>query len=292
MPITEFEKLEGCVTCLSVRLRDDACRDREKRDLKRELDQYRAKRGEFRLLEVPPTRYLMVDGHGGPDSADYADALAALFPVAYGLKFASKRELGEDYVVMPLEALWSADDPRVFATREKSAWDWTAMIMTPDWITRGAVRPGRRGDRAQGCPGVAGEGPAGHARGGTQRSGAARGVVRGRDSAARRPPRAVPARARTGAHPEAPRDLPERLPQGRAREAPDHHPGQQFRELVSPRGRGRPETPRPANEHPRCVRDRNRTGKVVARRMATVPSHRMSAAVSWAASATATTSDV
>jgi hypothetical protein len=107
-----------------------------KRDLKRELDQYQAKRGEFRVLEVPPTRYLMADGHGGPDSADYADALAALFPMAYGLKFGSKRELGADYVVMPLEALWSADDPRVFATREKSAWDWTAMIMTPDWITR------------------------------------------------------------------------------------------------------------------------------------------------------------
>ncbi len=95
VPITEFEKLEGCVTCLSVRLRDDVDRDMsDKRDLKRELDQYQAKRGEFRLLEVPPTRYLMVDGHGGPDSAEYADALAALFPVAYGLKFASKRELG------------------------------------------------------------------------------------------------------------------------------------------------------------------------------------------------------
>jgi hypothetical protein len=107
----------------------------DKRDFKKELDQYQAKQGEFRLLEVPPTRYLMVDGHGGPDSAEYADALAALFPVAYGLKFSSKRELGEDYVVMPLEALWSADDPRVFATREKSAWDWTAMIMTPHWIT-------------------------------------------------------------------------------------------------------------------------------------------------------------
>ena len=107
----------------------------DKRDLKRELDQYQAKRGEFRLLDVPPTRYLMVDGHGGPDSAEYADALAALFPVAYGLKFACKRELGVDYVVMPLEALWWADDPRVFATREKSAWDWTAMILTPDWIT-------------------------------------------------------------------------------------------------------------------------------------------------------------
>ena len=102
----------------------------DKPDLKRELDQYQAKRGEFRLLEVPPTQYLMVDGQGGPDSAEFADAIAALFPVAYGLKFASKRELGRDHVVMPLEGLWWADDPRVFLTRDKAAWDWTAMIMT------------------------------------------------------------------------------------------------------------------------------------------------------------------
>ena len=108
----------------------------DKRDLKRELDQYQAKRGEFRVLDVPGTHYLMVDGHGGPDSSEFAEAITALYPVAYRLKFASKTELGQDYVVMPLEGLWWADDPVVFATREKSAWDWTAMIMTPDWIPR------------------------------------------------------------------------------------------------------------------------------------------------------------
>ena len=37
-------------------------------------------------------------------------ALATLYPVAYKVKFLSKRELGRDYVVMPLEALWWADD--------------------------------------------------------------------------------------------------------------------------------------------------------------------------------------
>jgi len=33
----------------------------------------------------------MVDGHGDPNTAqEYADALAALYPIAYKLKFASK----------------------------------------------------------------------------------------------------------------------------------------------------------------------------------------------------------
>ena len=111
-----------------------------KTDLKKTLDGYRARRGEFRVLEVPPLPYLMVDGHGDPNTAqEYADALAALYPVAYKLKFASK-EGGRDYVVPPLEALWWAEDMDAFTSaRDKSQWDWTAMIMTPDWITGSMV---------------------------------------------------------------------------------------------------------------------------------------------------------
>ncbi|MEU4449901.1 GyrI-like domain-containing protein [Nocardioides sp. NPDC023903] len=107
-----------------------------KTDLKKTLDSFRARQGEFRVLEVPPLPYLMVDGHGDPNTAqEYADALATLYPVAYKLKFASKNE-GRDYVVPPLEALWWAEDMDAFTrARDKSQWDWTAMIMTPDWIT-------------------------------------------------------------------------------------------------------------------------------------------------------------
>ena len=82
-------------------------------------------------------QYLMIDGHGDPNtSGEFAAAIAALYPVAYKLKFASKKDLAQDYVVMPLEGLWSSDDPAAFTSaRNKSAWDWTLMIMTPDWIT-------------------------------------------------------------------------------------------------------------------------------------------------------------
>ena len=106
-------------------------------DFLKTLDSYRARRGEFRVLDVPPLRYLMIDGHGDPNVApEYTEALAALYPVAYRLKFASKRELDRDYKVPPLEALWWASDMAAFtAARDKSAWDWTVMLLVPDWIT-------------------------------------------------------------------------------------------------------------------------------------------------------------
>ena len=110
-------------------------------DFKKSLDSYRAKHREFRVLEVPPLHYLMLDGRGDPNTApEYTAAIATLYPVAYAIKFASKRELGRDYVVPPLEALWSAPDMAAFTTaRDKSRWEWTAMLMVPDWITSDIV---------------------------------------------------------------------------------------------------------------------------------------------------------
>jgi hypothetical protein len=38
---------------------------------------------------------------------------------------------------MALEGLWWADDMESFTTkRDKSQWDWTMMIMQPEWITQ------------------------------------------------------------------------------------------------------------------------------------------------------------
>lgn len=87
----------------------------------------------------------MIDGRGDPNtSPTYASAVAAMFGLAYKAKFVSKRDLGRDFVVMPLEALWSADDYAAFTSaRDKSKWDWTLMILQPDWIEAEYVDAGR-----------------------------------------------------------------------------------------------------------------------------------------------------
>lgn len=107
-------------------------------DPKKSLDAYRAKKGEFRILEVPAMQYLMIDGAGDPNTATaYSDAVTALFPLAYTLKFESRKHLGIDTVVMPLEGLWHAPDMESFTTRrDKSEWMWTLMIMVPEHVTR------------------------------------------------------------------------------------------------------------------------------------------------------------
>lgn len=95
---------------------------------------------EFAVVDVPEFQYIAVDGSGDPNtSAGYANAVEALYGVAYTLKFASKKTLGRDFVVGPLEGLWWADDPTVFTTRRKDSWGWTMMIGQPGWITEDMV---------------------------------------------------------------------------------------------------------------------------------------------------------
>jgi len=106
-------------------------------DFKKELKHlYRPSAKAFSVVVVPPMLFLMIDGHGDPNTAqEYQEALEALYAVAYKLKFMSKREMEKDYVVPPLEGLWWAEDMETFSSqRDKSAWDWTMMIMQPEWI--------------------------------------------------------------------------------------------------------------------------------------------------------------
>jgi hypothetical protein len=105
---------------------------------------YAPKAADFSVVDVPEMSFLMADGHGDPNvSPAYAEAVEALFTLAYAVRAIAKVELGRVHTVGPLEGLWSAEDPRVFVTGDKDAWDWTLMIVQPDWITPDLVDAGR-----------------------------------------------------------------------------------------------------------------------------------------------------
>lgn len=97
---------------------------------------YKARGAAVETVDVPEFRFLMIDGAGSPDSQQFAEAVEALFPVAYTLKFMCKKGVqGIDYAVLPLEGLWWAEDMRDFTAANKERWQWTLMIMQPDLIS-------------------------------------------------------------------------------------------------------------------------------------------------------------
>jgi hypothetical protein len=95
-------------------------------------DLYAPKAGVFTVVSVPSFRFLMTDGHGDPNvTPAYGAAVAALYAASYTAKSLSRKRLGRDYVVPPLEGLWRSEGHDF---TDRSAWDWTMMIRQPEWL--------------------------------------------------------------------------------------------------------------------------------------------------------------
>ena len=110
----------------------------------RKLDLYKTHAKEYAatsrpaIVTVGPAQYLCVEGRGAPEGAQYAEALTALYAIAFGIKMAYKKTAGVDYAVCKLEGLWWGDvtSTAEFQRLPRSAWRWKLMIRTPEFIAQ------------------------------------------------------------------------------------------------------------------------------------------------------------
>jgi len=101
------------------------------------------RRGEPRIVAVPPRRYLAVDGTGEPGGQVFQEAMGALYGAAYTLHF-MLRERGLEAHVSPVEGLWTrvageqdwAEGPVAF---DPQAWRWTLLIPLPEAATEAEI---------------------------------------------------------------------------------------------------------------------------------------------------------
>ena len=126
----------------------------DKLDLKKQYRQlYSPSAKAPEIVEVPPLSYIIVDGHGDPNTApEYSEAIQTLYNLSYTLKFHIKKTLGRDYGVMGLEGLWWIPDMSKFTSAPKSDWDWTMMILQPDFITPALFEEAKQLVRAKASP--------------------------------------------------------------------------------------------------------------------------------------------
>lgn len=111
-------------------------------DFKKELKQFYSAKQTPVMVTVPPMNFIMVGGTGDPNtSQDFADGVEALYGTAYTLKFAMKTDQPAGYfefVVPPMQGLWWMD-PGPFDPNAKDKWQWTVMIMQPDFVTKDMI---------------------------------------------------------------------------------------------------------------------------------------------------------
>ncbi|MCX6025088.1 MAG: GyrI-like domain-containing protein [Chloroflexi bacterium] len=97
-------------------------------------------------VKVPRLKFIMLDGEiepgGTPSTSEsFAEAMMAMYGVAYTLKFTSKlRERNPiDYPVMAMEGLWWVKSGR-FSFESKEPWSYTLMMVQPAHITPAMFR--------------------------------------------------------------------------------------------------------------------------------------------------------
>lgn len=87
------------------------------------------------VARVPSRTVIALDGAGPPEAAAFQKSVAALYGVAYTLKFAQKAR-GGDFRVGPLEARWWAEPaPMTISCAPRETWRWQVRLAVPDRIS-------------------------------------------------------------------------------------------------------------------------------------------------------------
>ena len=98
------------------------------------------------IIDVPGMPFLAVDGKGDPNtSAEYAAAVELLYGLSYTIKMDNKSIM--EYVVPPLEGLWSLTDDFFKGggapIADKGKFVWTMLIRQPDFVTAEVLEAAR-----------------------------------------------------------------------------------------------------------------------------------------------------
>ena len=93
------------------------------------------------LIDVPAQSFIMIDGKGNPNAADFSERVGALYSLAYAIKMNYKKTAAEqeftNFTVYPLEGLWQQEQEGELIKEELI---YTIMIGQPDFITGEMVK--------------------------------------------------------------------------------------------------------------------------------------------------------
>jgi hypothetical protein len=108
------------------------------------------------LVRLGPAKYLAAEGRGEPGGPAFRAAVAALFGVAWTLRYALKAVGGPEFRLPPLEGLWWIEAKarptslRRSASIEPKHWCWKLLLMVPDAVRKPDVAKVARAMAAKG----------------------------------------------------------------------------------------------------------------------------------------------
>ncbi|MCR4633707.1 MAG: GyrI-like domain-containing protein [Erysipelotrichaceae bacterium] len=109
-------------------------------DFKKEYKEFYLPKGAPEIVNVPKMNYIAVSGSGDPneEDGDYKKAIGILYAIAYTIKMSKKTDHQIDgyfdFVVPPLEGLWSQEGTKDVDYSRKADFHWISMIRLPDFV--------------------------------------------------------------------------------------------------------------------------------------------------------------
>lgn len=92
------------------------------------------------VIEHPVQSFIMLNGQGNPNKADFLERVSALYSLAYAIKMEYKKTAHHqefiDFTVYPLEGIWQQTEAE---TLVKDDLVYTIMIAQPEFITNEMV---------------------------------------------------------------------------------------------------------------------------------------------------------
>ena len=92
------------------------------------------------VIEHPVQSFIMLNGQGNPNKADFSERVSALYSLAYAIKMEYKKTAHHqeftDFTVYPLEGIWQQTEAE---TLVKDDLVYTIMIAQPEFITNEIV---------------------------------------------------------------------------------------------------------------------------------------------------------
>lgn len=107
---------------------------------KQEKDLYSTKKQPV-ILKVPAQRFISLHGIGDPNGEEFSQRIQTLYPAAYGIKGAYKKYAVDkdleydDYIVFPLEGVWSLTQKgQTLDHLDKNEFEYDIMIQVPSFV--------------------------------------------------------------------------------------------------------------------------------------------------------------
>lgn len=97
---------------------------------------YQPPRDEFTFVDVPDTKFMVIEGRGDPEKSGIQGAMKWLYSIAHFLIPIAKARMGKSFAYPPIECLFWSKDPYDFVSGNKDRWQWQTMVVMADWMTR------------------------------------------------------------------------------------------------------------------------------------------------------------